>query len=102
MLKSICDAVDAAAHVQIAIVTGFGGIAAKSAFAVQADHESARTVLIRALGLVSPDASWAISHDEGNKYFLMLTSHPVRRTATPAAPASQQHQQQLSPASTSH
>ena len=105
MLKAVCEAVDAAAHVQIAIVTDFGGgIAAHvPTFAVGADHEPARAVLMRALALVSPNASWVITHDEANKYFLMITAYPLKAGAMPAASASpQQLQPQVSPAAVSH
>ena len=104
MLKIVCEAVDAAAHVQIAIVTNFGGIAAHvTTYSVGADHEPARTVLMRALALVSPNAGWVITHDEANKYFLMITGHPVKAAPTPAASVSpQQLQPQVSPAAASH
>jgi hypothetical protein len=103
MLKAVCGAVDAAAHVQIAIVTNFGGIGAHAAtFVVGADHEPARTVLMRALALESPSASWVITYDEANKYFLMITGYPHRAAAAPAASASPQLQPQVSPAAVSH
>jgi hypothetical protein len=103
MLKAICEAVDAAAQVKIAILTISGGIAGHVIFTVGADQEPARTVLMRALALESPNASWVITHDDANKYFLMITGYPLKAAATKAAPASpQQLQPHVSPAAVSH
>lgn len=104
MLQALCEAVDAAAHVKITIVTNFGGIARHVAtFAVGADQEPARTVLMRALALVSPNASWVITHDEANKYFLMITGYPLKAAAMPVTSASpQQLKPYVSPAAVSH
>jgi hypothetical protein len=105
ILAALCEAVDAAAHVKIAIVTNFGGgIGAHVAtYALNADQEPARTVLMRALALDSPNASWVITYDKANKYFLMLTGYPLKAVAMPATSASpQQLRPQVSPAAVSH
>jgi hypothetical protein len=103
MLKAVCEAVDAAAQVKIAIFSNFGGIAAHATFNLGANHEPARTALMRALALVSPNASWIITHDETNKYFMMITGYPLKAAAMPAVSASpQQLQPQVSPAAVSH
>jgi hypothetical protein len=101
MLKAICDAIDTAAHVQISIVSNFGSIAAsRSDYTVGADNESARRVLMRGLATVSPDASWVITHDQANKYFLMITGYPLKTARSVAASSSprQTSTQSFSPA----
>lgn len=106
ILAAVCEAVDAAAHVKIAIVTNFGGgIGAHVAtYALSADQEPARTVLMRALALDSPNASWVITYNKANEYFLMLTGYPLKAVAMPATSTAPQRPQQpyIGPASVSH